>query len=157
MQVEDTKDKIYIHSLDEELAGLSEEPDADGNLVFLPDIEKHLTAIPKHLLGVEQSHSATSNNELVLYRLPSSLTVPEEKDSVRKAIIESRARASRQRARINGAVQGYNGNFEANSHQPSHDNVHHEGYPPARTGVSNTLTVDDRFYNGQDSARRTTS
>ena len=33
-----------------------------------------------------------ASKQLVLYRVPSSISVPEEQDSVRKAIIEARAR-----------------------------------------------------------------
>ncbi|KAF2146977.1 uncharacterized protein K452DRAFT_337319 [Aplosporella prunicola CBS 121167] len=90
MQLEDTKDKIYIYDLDKELAEIESDEDKP---VFLPDIEKHLARIPKHLL-VGQDLQQTRDNQLVLYKVPSSLTVPEDKDSVRKAIIEARARAS---------------------------------------------------------------
>jgi len=41
----------------------------------------------------------TPEGQLVLYGVPNSLSVPEEKDVVRKAIIETRARAARERAR----------------------------------------------------------
>lgn len=94
MQVDDTPDRIYIHNLDEELASLEPESEEE-RLVFLPDIEKKLRQIPKHILenGGDQT-SRTLGNEIILYSVPRSLTVPtEEKDSVRKAIIESRARA----------------------------------------------------------------
>lgn len=89
MRVEDTKDRVYIHNLDEELADLSEE---ESKLVFLPDIEKQLNQIPKHVLISEQSKQPTGY-EVVLYTVPTSLSVPPEQDSVRKAILESRARA----------------------------------------------------------------
>ena len=88
MQLDDTKDKVYIHNLDDELSDIESEED---KLVFLPDIEKKLAGIPKSVL-LGESHPATGN-EVVLYSIPTSLTVPEEEDKVRKAIIESRARA----------------------------------------------------------------
>ena len=91
MQLDDTKDKIYIHNLDDELADIESE---EEKLVFLPDIEKKLGMIGKiptsMLLG--EGHPSTGN-AMVLYSVPSSLSVPEEQDKVRKAIIESRARA----------------------------------------------------------------
>lgn len=91
MQLEDTKDKVYIYDLDEELAELESDEETP---IFLPDIEKHLTKIPKHVLvsnGKELER--TAENQLVLYGVPASLSVPEDKDSVRKAIIEARHRA----------------------------------------------------------------
>ena len=91
MQLDDTKDKVYIHNLDDELADVESE---EEKLVFLPDIEKKLAMtgrIPKSVLLGEGYPSV--GNEMVLYSVPSSLSVPEEQDKVRKAIIESRARA----------------------------------------------------------------
>ena len=92
MQVDDTKDRIYIHNLDEELAEVSSENGSEKNLVFLPDIERHLSGFSKKMLAGEYSQES-QGNELVVYSVPSSLSVPKERDSVRKAIIESRARA----------------------------------------------------------------
>lgn len=88
MQVDDTKDRIYIHNLDDELSDIEAE---EERLVFLPDIEKKLGKIPKSVL-LGEGHPSIGT-EVVLYSVPSSLTVPEEQDKVRKAIIESRARA----------------------------------------------------------------
>lgn len=90
MQVDDTKYKVYINNLDDEL---SDGESDDGKLVFLPDIEKQLraTRIPQSIL-VNSDGELAGQNQLVLYSIPSSLSVPEEQDSVRKAIIETRAR-----------------------------------------------------------------
>ena len=88
MQLDDTKDRVYIHNLDEELADIESE---EEKLVFLPDIEKKLSKIPKSVL-LGEGHPSTGS-QMVLYSVPSSLSVPEEQDNVRKAIIESRARA----------------------------------------------------------------
>jgi len=49
--------------------------------------------IPRSILADSNGDLAGNNQQLVLYNIPSSLTIPEEKDSVRKAIIETRARA----------------------------------------------------------------
>jgi hypothetical protein len=90
MQLDDSKYKVYIRNLDDELSSESEAE--DGNLIFLPDIEKHLrnNRIPAAVLAKPDPDQLSK--QLVLYRVPSSLTVPEEHDSVRKAIIEARAR-----------------------------------------------------------------
>lgn len=88
MQVEDTKHRVYIYDLDQELA----EIESDENTpVFIADIEKHLNKIPKAVLVPQEPMN--QKNELVLYSVPASLSVPEEQDSVRRAIIEARARA----------------------------------------------------------------
>ncbi|KAI1407752.1 hypothetical protein F5Y13DRAFT_123769 [Hypoxylon sp. FL1857] len=91
MQLDDSKHKVYIYNLDDELS--EAESDNDGRLVFLPDIEKHLmqNRIPPSVLWNKEGERA--GMELVLYNEPSSLTVPREQDSVRKAIIEARQRA----------------------------------------------------------------
>lgn len=92
MDMDNSKHKVYIYDLDAEL---SDSESDDGKLVFLPDIEKHLreSRIPPSILANNDGELAGMNNQLVLYNIPNSLTVPEEQDSVRKAIIETRARA----------------------------------------------------------------
>lgn len=89
MQVDDTKDRVYIHSLDDELADIESD---DEKLTFLPDIEAHLNKIPKHIL-TGQKLDEKEGQELVLYTVPTSLSVPSDQDSVRKAILEARQRA----------------------------------------------------------------
>lgn len=95
MQLDDSKHKVYIYNIDDELSSDSETDDP-GKLVFLPDIEKHLRAnrIPPAVLA--NSEGELAGMQLVLYSDPKSLTVPEDKDSVRKAIIESRHRTREQ-------------------------------------------------------------
>jgi len=88
MQLDDTKDKVYIYNLEDELRDIDEE---EGKLIFLPDIDRKLTEIPKSVLT--STSQPLANQEMVLYTVPSSLTVPEENDNVRKAIIETRERA----------------------------------------------------------------
>lgn len=101
MEVEDTAHKVWIHDLDAELASLGDGADglnADG-VVFIPDIEKKLNKIPRHVLTGRRDEDEIDvrllegAGQLILYNVPASLTVPEELDGVRKAIIESRARA----------------------------------------------------------------
>ncbi|KAL6919718.1 hypothetical protein ACHAPO_008713 [Fusarium lateritium] len=95
MQLDDSKHKVYIYNIDDELSSDSETDDP-GKLVFLPDIEKHLRAnrIPPSVLA--NSDGELAGMQVVLYSDPKSLTVPEDKDSVRKAIIESRQRTREQ-------------------------------------------------------------
>ncbi|KAI1209754.1 uncharacterized protein F4807DRAFT_88964 [Annulohypoxylon truncatum] len=90
MQLDDSKHKVYIYNIDDELS--ESESDSEGRLVFIPDIEKHLmqNRIPPSVLANKDGELA--GMQLVLYSEPSSLTVPKEQDSVRKAIIEARQR-----------------------------------------------------------------
>lgn len=92
MQLDDTKHKVYIYDLDAELS--DSDTSDDGKLVFLPDISKHLreTRIPPSILANKEGELAGMNKELVLYNVPSAISVPEGQDSVRRAVIEARAR-----------------------------------------------------------------
>lgn len=95
MQLDDTRDKVYIHNLDEELKAVDAEEEGK-RAIFLPDIERKLNRIPKSVLT---GHAQPlKNKEMVLYSIPSSLTVPKEQDNVRRAIIESRARTRQKQA-----------------------------------------------------------
>jgi hypothetical protein len=89
MQVEETKDRVFIHDLDEELAGFESD---DEHPIFIPDIEKHLINVPRRILVNDDDRRKRDGMQLVLYNVPSSLSVPESKDSVRRAILESRQR-----------------------------------------------------------------
>ncbi|PSN63444.1 hypothetical protein BS50DRAFT_456678, partial [Corynespora cassiicola Philippines] len=95
MQVEDTPHRVFIHDLDAELSDMESD---EENPIFLSDIEKHLSKIPRHVLLGGPEPAPTKDNQLVLYNVPSSLTVPEELDTVRKAIVEARARVREKQA-----------------------------------------------------------
>ncbi|KAI6845466.1 hypothetical protein KC332_g3248 [Hortaea werneckii] len=88
MAVDDTRDRVYVHNLDDELAEI--ESSDEERLIFLPDIEKKLSRLPSHVL-TGQKHD--KNQELVLYSVPQSLTPSEESDITRKTILEARQRA----------------------------------------------------------------
>lgn len=95
MQVEDTPHRVYIHDLSAELSDIESDEDTP---IFLSDIEKHLSKIPRHVLlrgssdGSQEAPKPTENNQVVLYNVPSSLSVPQDRDGVRKAIVEARQR-----------------------------------------------------------------
>ncbi|KAI7496570.1 hypothetical protein KC367_g2160 [Hortaea werneckii] len=88
MAVDDTRDRVYIHNLDDELAEI--ESSDEERLIFLPDIEKKLSRLPSHVLT---SQKGDKNQELILYSVPQSLTPSEESDITRKTILEARQRA----------------------------------------------------------------
>lgn len=97
MEVEDSPHKVYIYDLDKELADIESD---DETPIFLPDVEKHLSKIPKHLLQSGNELKPTSQNQLVLYSVPSSLTLPEQQDKVKKAIMEARKRVHQRQATL---------------------------------------------------------
>lgn len=112
MQLEDSRHKVYIYDIDKEL---SDETDNDaGKLIFLPDIEKHLrdSRIPPHILANKDGELA--GMQLILYSDPKSLSIPESKDSVRKAIIEARHRhRENQRLEMLGSATVDNGTLDS--------------------------------------------
>ncbi|TGO29334.1 hypothetical protein BPAE_0016g00580 [Botrytis paeoniae] len=95
MQLDDSKHKVYIYDLDDELS--DSDASDDGRLIFLPDISKHLreTRIPPHILANKDGQLAGMNNQLILYdtAVPRNHNVPEEQDLVRKAFLEAREKA----------------------------------------------------------------
>ena len=101
MHLDDTKDKVYIHNLDAELADLESDEETP---IYLADIEKKLSKIPRSVLTGR--NPPITNNQMVLYNVPSSLSVPEEQDNVRRVIIDSRTRAREKQAQEQRAAQG---------------------------------------------------
>jgi hypothetical protein len=91
MALDDTKHKVYIYDLDAELAS-DIDSDSEAKPIFIPDIEKHLNNLPKVMLIGDDARETAKNMQMVVYNVPSSLTVPQESDNVRKVILESRAR-----------------------------------------------------------------
>lgn len=91
MQVDDTKHRVFVADLDEELSD-EDRQGKEGQIVFLSDVDKQLTKIPASILTSPTPPPSSTSQELVLYNVPTSLSIPEEQDNVRKAIIETRAR-----------------------------------------------------------------
>ncbi|KAL8835951.1 MAG: hypothetical protein Q9170_003108 [Blastenia crenularia] len=100
MEMDDTKDRVYIHDLAAELSGVESDEETP---LFLPDIEKKLSKIPRSVLTGR--NPPLTNTQMVLYNVPSSLSVPKEQDSVRRAILDSRARAREKQAEKQKKVQ----------------------------------------------------
>ncbi len=128
MHLDDRPDRVYIHDLDAELASDSESE--TERLIFLPDIEKRFSRIPQHVL----SGGGDGSQELVLYSVPKSLSVDEEQDSVRKAIIEARARArdkavqdARSRQEVMERQYDQSGVVEAVESAHGYTNGYHDG------------------------------
>ena len=93
MLVDDTRHRVYVHNLEDEI----KQAEADEHRsIFHPDVEKKLSKIPQNVLA--GGPPSTQDKQMVLYKIPVSLTVPQERDSVRKAIIESRERARAEHA-----------------------------------------------------------
>ncbi|KAK4962283.1 hypothetical protein LTR66_008226 [Elasticomyces elasticus] len=139
MRLDDTKDRVYIHDLDEELAEIESE---DEKVVFLPDIEKRISKIPKHVLTGRNPES--EGQELVLYGVPASLTVPEEHDSVRKAILEARERARKVQLQDAAAARSQISPSQAETaHGYSLSDYEMDGAPPAMQEMEETADPDE--------------
>lgn len=127
MPVDETPSKVYIHDLAAEIAQIEADEPKD---MFLLDIDRKVAALPAKLL---HNSSPDPNTQLVLYREPSSISIPEEEDAVRKAIIEARKRlrerqkielkSEEDRGRING-----NRRFWPNGTDWSVENPTNESY-----------------------------
>ncbi|KAI0873850.1 hypothetical protein GGS24DRAFT_501436 [Hypoxylon argillaceum] len=123
MQLDNTKHKVYIYDLDAELSSADETSEEGecpsspgsptsgrGRLVVMPDFKKHLrrARIPPAVFANGDGELAGHNindMQMVLYSEPTSLTVPREQDSVRKAIIEARARARQRQLDRQGGIE----------------------------------------------------
>ncbi|OAG40969.1 hypothetical protein AYO21_04811 [Fonsecaea monophora] len=102
MTIDDTPHRIIIHDLESEIAQIEAEEAAQNATIFLSDIDKKVSSVPQKLLQSRNLDRLPQpvglppenlNTALVLYRDPSSISVPEEDDVVRKTIIEARRRA----------------------------------------------------------------
>ena len=96
MQLDDTRYRVYISDLEDEL---SSDDSKDDPIVFLPQIERRLTKIPRSVMASSSPAVPSTNRELVLYRVPTSSSYPDETDSVRRVIMETRARAQELQAK----------------------------------------------------------
>jgi len=114
MLLDDTKYTSYIYDIDREIEDIESQKD---HIVFLPEIEKALTAIPRAILNQPKP----SNNELVLYRPPEYFAIPVDKRQVKEPptnVISSL---------IPRSISG-NGKLR----QPTSDNMHDRGSPKAQ-------------------------
>lgn len=100
MSVDDTTDRIWVHDLDAEIAEIEAEEARHRNEIQLNNAaDQEIGKIPQHLLqGNTTKQGAPANMQMVLYRDPISISVPEEHDAVRKTIIEARRRMREKQA-----------------------------------------------------------
>ncbi|KAI1384034.1 uncharacterized protein F4822DRAFT_58993 [Hypoxylon trugodes] len=159
MQLDDSKHKVYIYNLDDELTDSESDSDTSGRLVFLPDIEKHLmqTRIPPSILANKDGEIA--GMQMVLYSEPSSLTVPQEKDSVRKAIIESRQRVreKQKEEREQQHQQATSGSASSNSATPASSTSQTVTAPPVFPASNNGPNTMNGFAHHNGAAVGTTT
>lgn len=100
MSVDDTNDRIWVHDLDAEIAEIeAEEARKKDEALLSTTAGQEIGKIPQHLLKSSTAHGdAQSNMQMILYRDPISISVPEEHDAVRKTIIEARRRMREKQA-----------------------------------------------------------
>ncbi|KAI5295414.1 hypothetical protein KEM52_001484 [Ascosphaera acerosa] len=90
MDVEDTKHRVFIGNLEREIREIERLEKQGKEPIILPGLEK-LIYRPGAL---RLKPPAVPSNELVLYKVPASISVPEQHDSVRRALADHRDRAS---------------------------------------------------------------
>jgi hypothetical protein len=126
MPVEDNRHRIFISDLDAAIAEIEAEEreakeKAQERAFFLPDdVDKELSSIPDEVLRSSMDSSASNppvSQALVLYRDPLSISIPEEVDAVRKAMVEARQRIRERPA--NQAEERLSGSGHAMSADPN--------------------------------------
>ena len=129
MLLDDTQHTIFIHDIDREIEDSSSQEDT---VKFLPGFTG--TSIPSFLfIGTKPA-----GNELVLYQEPTSLTIPKEKDNVRKAIAETRARTRARQAELGSLSTTGNASTESTGAiQPNNE--------PARQRCGDAMDIDAVF------------
>lgn len=101
MPVDDTANRVWINDLDAEIAEIEAAEAQEHNDLKFSETGKEYAKIPEHLLRrnpAELSDSAAANMQVILYRDPISISVPEEEDAVRKTITEARQRMRERQA-----------------------------------------------------------
>jgi hypothetical protein len=98
----DERHRVIINDLSAELAEIeaserAEREKEQEQAFFLPDdIDKEIFAVPSQVLKksppADSPSAHTGSRALVLYQVPTSISVPEENDAVRKAVVEARKR-----------------------------------------------------------------
>lgn len=92
MPVDDTSDRIWIHDLDREIAEIEAEEER-ARMALLSETGDAYSKIPEHLLKQNMaSNENAANMQLILYQEPTSLSLTEEEDAIRKTIIDARRR-----------------------------------------------------------------
>lgn len=139
MQVDDSKHKVYIYNIDDEFSSDSEAE--EGKLVFLPDVDKHLreNRIPRQILANDDG--ALAGMQLIVYSDPKSLSVPEEEDSVHKAIVDARHRLREKQQSELGNDQASGPRHKAIQDRPT-DTVHDHTSNTFPYGMHDNMDID---------------
>ncbi|KAI5780710.1 hypothetical protein DFH27DRAFT_529523 [Peziza echinospora] len=89
----DVDNVVYISDLETD----SSDSDSEGKLHFLPEFQKKLSQIPYNIANSSTSRPTqpSTSMDLILYKVPTSISLPSDKGNVRRAIIEAREKARR--------------------------------------------------------------
>ncbi|KAI5286494.1 hypothetical protein KEM54_006744 [Ascosphaera aggregata] len=91
MDVEDTKHRIYVSNLEREIREIEKIEKQEKEPILLPGLEK-LIYNPR-ALSIKPPEP--TGNQLVLYKVPASISIPEHRDSVMRALTDARDRAAK--------------------------------------------------------------
>ena len=101
MPVDETGDRVWVHDLNAEIAEIEAEEARQREEIGLSETGQEYAKIPEHLLrqnGNGSSSNPAADMQMILYRDPISISVPEKDDAVRKTIIEARQRMREKQA-----------------------------------------------------------
>lgn len=88
MQVDETKDRVYIADLDQELAEIESSTHPE-RIIFVPDVERKLHSIPRAVL-LESDREHAQNSQMVLCSAQKSQcmlqTLEKRRDGLEQAI-----------------------------------------------------------------------
>lgn len=144
MDIDETTNRVFITDLENEIEEIESQEEDQRTPFVLPMVERSWSS-PSY--GLPPPKIPPPANQLVLYQLPRSLSVPEEHDSIRAAFHAARDRAS---AKLHSKFQPP----ENPSSQPSADarnNSDHDNpspcqissEPPDPPEQSNAMELDD--------------
>jgi len=93
MPVDETADRVWVHDLDAEIREIEAEEARNNNGIQISEAGKGYSKLPEHVLRQSPTvEDPAKSLQMILYRDPVSISVPQEEDAVRKAIIEARRR-----------------------------------------------------------------
>lgn len=91
MTVDETADRVFVRDLDSEIAEIEAEEARVSQGIELSQAAEEYSKIPDHVLNRNKVRHEPEM-QLILYRDPISITVSEENDAVRRAVIAARQR-----------------------------------------------------------------
>ncbi|KAJ9661802.1 hypothetical protein H2198_001767 [Neophaeococcomyces mojaviensis] len=133
MPVDETSDRVWVHDLDAEIREIEAEEAKNKNGIQISEAGKEYSKLPEHILRQSlKVEDPAKSLQMVLYRDPISISVPQEEDAVRKAILEARRRMRERQHEERVAEVAFDAGAQVTTHshnflQPLSDNEAEDG------------------------------